>query len=227
MDSSGVWSAESMARFECFYAPTAYTTFDTTVNGSTSVTIDFEVTGAKRVELYRYSNRLEKYILLAEYNGNSFTYDDVSAPLNGTYKYKVTAYRDGFADSWLSSDISPTFTDWDIRTAAIGFTCGVSEMAFDHPRPQNMYEPLGRSKQIVITNSITRGSSGRLAIRIDASVRDEVLAKIHSMISSGLTVYIKSPYDATYAVLLSPPRQTWGIGGLVDISMEFTEVADA
>lgn len=228
MDSSGTSSNEARRSFTCRYEGGQTPTWTLTQNSNSTVNVEFAVSGYINSELYRWSERLAKYVLLSEFNGASFTYLDYSAPINGVFTYMVKAFREDSVDTYTSVDVATQGDDWFVCTQNYILECAVTDIGYDIEKAQQQtLEPLGRSKQVIGVPQSPFGGKGSFTIRLVPEERDRAYYLLHKMAEEPLTAYIKSPWGDVFGALIGAPEETWRVGGMVDFVVDFVEIEDS
>lgn len=229
-DSVGAWSSEAQRAFNYVaYSPSAPTINIVFTNGIAVVTVteSSALPAVASNDLYRWSPRLQKYVLVASGLGPSFVETDGGASPNTALTYKVVTYGDNDATTeTISSPVSYADEDWRLVSGAGTMLIVPNKFTANPPRQQETLEPLGRTVPVVSEFELL-GNEGEVVIDLDTSGRDADLASIEGMSGTTGPVYIKSPLGEVFNVTLGSYSVRMGIGGRAEVSIPYIEVADA
>jgi len=226
-DSTGMKSSEALSTFTCSYSGGQTPDWEIEQNANSTVSVGFAVGGYSNSILSRWSERMQKYIPLQAFVGSTFTYIDISAPINGLYHYRVDAYRTDNVDTYISNDVATSGDDWVICSESSLLPCVITDMSFDISRGSQALEPLGRSKQVIGTAQTPFGAGGSVSIHLLDEERDGALYTLLKMAESGETAYIKSPWGEVFATVIGTPNTSWRTGGTAILTLSFVEVGDS
>lgn len=242
-DSTGRWSSESQATFIVAQASATAPTITTSVGTDAVVTVSVSSseTAFSYGKLYRWSNRLSKYVLVTTSNSRTFTYEDRCAPTGGSFTYQVAMFGTPGVKRYTSSTVTTTLKEWRIaeppRTSGYNFQIPFTPDRFSPTDAvaQESLEPLGRSRQVVVREG-RYGFEGSLTARFLPSERSivsdlELAASVYATGTNSLSsfdpIYIRTPLNATYAVSLGPPQVNVTPSGITEVTVPFTEIGDA
>lgn len=233
-DGDGIWSNEVKNNFSTSViyppAPTIGVAFDANKIATITVTGATASTGQSApasCDLYRWSPRLAKYVLMSAGLLPTFTATDVAGPSNLTYRYKVVTFgENGSALDTLSSDLSYDDPEWRLLTATSNIVLSVDEMTFEMATSQESLEPLGRDHPIVVSHG-TRGVAGQIRATVFPDERYAIRASVELLANSSQVVYLRNPFGEVFAVSLGSIGEAPASGGYATLTIPFTEVADA
>lgn len=231
-NSVGLWSAETQsASFTTNLVglsnPTIYLTDKK--NGVVRLDIDSSSVGKTVLaqDLYRYNPLKREFVLLSSDLPASFIYEDLFAPLNTSYFYRlfITA-TDGTQQYFTSDSITASGTDWAVANSSKRQTLTVENFSADYQSKAEYIEPLGRTRSVSyrLDNDSREGGLGAYVV---SSERAATLSGIYSIIDSNEDAYIISPFGDVVRVRFQSPEISDLAGGDCRLTLKFTEVAAA
>ncbi len=161
-------------------------------------------------------------------------YYDYTAANTKTYEYKITQLQIVPGDVDLESndsDIGSATLDTDSwfvvgadRAASHIFEVPVIAAPFAEPVQQEVFEPLGTSRKVIIRGRVM-GAEGTLQGKWVTTERDAALEQIAYIKSNAGPHILKSPFGDVWNVEFSGPNKDYEAGGHFNASINWTEVA--
>jgi hypothetical protein len=184
--------------------------------------------------IYRkLSTSTEWAILTVITDENTTTYSDYSAANTVSYDYKITQMEIVIGDADLESadsDIGTSSLDTD-SWYFIGvdgspehiFELPVTAAPFSEPVQQEIFEPLGTSRKVIIRGRVM-GAEGSLTMQWDTSQRDLALTQVAYMKNNAGPHVLKSPFGDSWLVQFGGPSKEYVAGGHFNATLNWTEV---
>src|SRR6478735_496516 len=167
-------------------------------------------------------------------NQSQVAYYDYTAANTKSYEYKMTQFQIVPGDVDLESgdsDIGSAILDTDSwfvigadRNAAHIFEVPVVAAPFSEPVQQEVFEPLGTSRKVIIRGRVM-GAEGTLQGKWNTTERDDALAQVLYIKSNAGPHILKSPFGDVWQVEFSGPNKEYEAGGHITININWTEVA--
>ncbi len=184
--------------------------------------------------IYRRVAGGEWAVLTTITNQSTTTWYDYTAANTIFYEYKITQLQIVPGDVDLESgdsDIGSGAIDTDSwyvigndRSGEHIFELPVVSAPFTEPVQQEIFEPLGTSRKVIIRGR-AMGAEGTLNLEWDTSERDTALAQIAFMKNNAGPHVLKSPFGDSWEVQFSAPNKDYQMGGHIKISISWTEIA--
>jgi hypothetical protein len=241
-DTDGLVSpAPDVNRFSTSWtAPAAITNFtgadDTSLSSVVLQWTQSALAGSdfRKYTIYRRETGDTEWSSYADITSQSTViYYDYEAANNVSYDYKITQWKIIPGDSDLESadsDISTVILDtdsWHVvgadRAQSHIFELPVTAAPFSEPVQQEIFEPLGTSRKVVIRGR-TLGAEGNLTCLWDTSERPDAVTQIEYIKSNRGPHILKSPFGDIWLVEFSGPTKDYGAGGRMQATLVWTEV---
>lgn len=172
-------------------------------------------------------------ILTTSTNKSQVTYLDFTAANTVSYQYKITQLQIVPGDVDLESgdsDIGSTTLDTDSwfvigadRNESHIFELPVTSAPFIEPVQQEVFEPLGTSRKVIIRGKVM-GAEGTLQAKWDTSERATAIAQVAYIKSNAGPHILKSPFGDVWNVEFSGPNKEYEAGGHFTTTIVWTEV---
>jgi hypothetical protein len=161
-------------------------------------------------------------------------YTDFSAGIGARYEYKVTQTSTPVGSNPVDSDIDATtltvgasiYDNWFIvyeGNEALGVELYVDSEDRTNPYQEEIFEPFGRSKKVVVRYG-QYGVEGNISAYIPNDEAEVKLSKIKQLFELSVPLYLKTPFGDVYKVYFSTPSYQYATGGTVKISVGYIEV---
>jgi hypothetical protein len=165
---------------------------------------------------------------------STLSYNDYMAAYDVAYEYKITQWSIVVGDADLQSGDSDLSTEsleadswyvigWDRNPDHI-FELPVIAGPFAEPVQQEVFEPLGTSRKVIIRGKVM-GAEGTLGCKWDASQRQTAIEQIDYIKSNAGPHILKSPFGDIWQVEFNGPTKDYEMGGHITINLTWTEVA--
>ena len=188
----------------------------------------------RKYVLYRKLSTASTWSILATITSQSVVYwADFTAADAKNYVYRITQYKiiPGDVDiESADSDIGSAILDTDQwfvvgadRSASHIFELPVIQAPFSEPVQQEVFEPLGTSRKVIIRGRVM-GAEGSLQCHWDTSERDAALTRIDYLKNNAGPHLLKSPFGDVWNVEFSGPSKTYEGGGHLSVTLTWTEV---
>lgn len=188
----------------------------------------------RKYVIYRKRTTETEWSVLVELtNKTQVLYYDYTAANTVAYEYKITQYQIVPGDVDLESgdsDIGVSTLDTDSwfiigadRSAAHIFEVPVTAAPFLEPVQQEVFEPLGTSRKVIIRGRVM-GAEGTLQARWNSADRDTALAQVNYIKSNAGPHILKSPFGDIWNVEFSGPNKEYISGGHFSLTIVWTEV---
>lgn len=230
-NDQGVWSSEVTKTFLATPVGLASPTITTTDRGDGRVTVTSDATYVGKDVLYQRVYRRNPVLLIdtlvADGLGVSGSFTDTSFPLNTAFYYvvEVTA-TDGTIQSFNSSTITSTDSNWYLVNAGVRKRVVVEQFSADHTARTEYLEPLGRTRSVAFKTE-TDGREGTISFHVLNSERADLLWFVYQALASDEDTYILSPHGDVLRVKLASPDIADRPGGDCTVTIKFTEVAQS
>jgi hypothetical protein len=173
-------------------------------------------------------------VLVELTNKAQVLYNDYTAANTVTYEYMITQYQIVPGDVDLESndsDIGSVTLDTDSwfivgadRNEAHIFEVPVVSAPFTEPVQQEVFEPLGTSRKVIIRGKVM-GAEGTLQAKWPNADRDTAMTQVAYVKSNAGPHILKSPFGDVWYVEFSGPNKDYEQGGHVTVTLTWTEVA--
>jgi hypothetical protein len=189
----------------------------------------------RKYRIYRkLPSDIEWSFLVDLTNRSTVEYKDFMTANTVTYQYKITQWQKVTGDADLESgdsDIAEETLDadsWYIvgadRAPAHIFEVPVTAAPFQEPVQQEVFEPLGTSRKVIVRGK-TLGAEGSLQCRWKDDEREIGKAHIEYIKSNAGPHILKSPFGDIWQVEFSGPTKDYMGGGHMNATLVWTEVA--
>lgn len=189
----------------------------------------------RKYVIYRKKSTDVDFAVLAELtNQTQVLYKDYTAANTVAYEYMITQYQIVPGDVDLesaASDIGTSTLDTDSwfiigadRSAAHIFEVPVTAAPFLEPVQQEVFEPLGTSRKVIIRGKVM-GAEGTLQAKWDNASRESAVEQVNYVKSNAGPHILKSPFGDVWQVEFSGPNKEYQQGGHFSITIVWTEVA--
>lgn len=165
---------------------------------------------------------------------STVVYYDYTAANTVSYEYKMTQFQIIPGDVDLESgdsDVGSSALDTDSwfvigadRAEAHIFELPVTSGPFLEPVQQEVFEPLGTSRKVIIRGRVM-GAEGTLQCKWSTSQRDTALAQVAYIRENAGPHILKSPFGDVWYVEFSGPSKEYQAGGHFTLTITWTEVA--
>jgi hypothetical protein len=197
---------------------------------SQSAIVDF-----RKYVIYRKRSIDSNWVVIAEIPSISTTeHSDYIVAYDTLYDYKITQMKIVVGDADLESGDSDLGTEslendaWYVigadRAPTHIFELPVIAGPFIEPVQQEVFEPLGTSRKVIIRGKVM-GAEGTLNCKWPSDQRNEASAQIAYIKSNQGPHILKSPFGDLWQVEFSGPAKDYEIGGHFNVSLTWTEVA--
>lgn len=166
-------------------------------------------------------------------NQQTSEYNDYLAANTVSYDYKITQFKIVPGDVDLESGDSdiPTVTldsdSWVVigadRSESHIFELPVMSAPFAEPVQQEIFEPLGTSRKVIIRGK-ELGAEGTMQVRWKDSERDVAKAQVNYIKTTAGPHVLKSPFGDIWFVEFSGPSKDYMGGGHMNVTLVWTEV---
>lgn len=242
-----LWDTDSLSNVDTnrvtanWTAPDPIADFTATDDASLSATVlswtesNLASNVFRKYVVYRKKQTDTTWSVLVELtNKSTVKYNDYTAANTVGYQYKIIQYQIIPGDVDLASndsDIGSVTLDTDSwfvvgadRNASHIFEIPVTAAPFTEPVQQEIFEPLGTSRKVIIRGRVM-GAEGSLQGKWSTSQRDAAVAQIAYIRGTAGPHILKSPFGDVWNVEFSGPGKEYEQGGHVTISISWTEVA--
>ena len=241
-DTDGLASAwDSNAVTSSWAGPVAITNF--TANADelySAVILEWEQSNLatnifRKYTVYRKRSDDSDWLLLTEIPSISIkTYIDYMTSYMVAYDYKITQWKIVTGDADLesgNSDIGTETLEGDVwyvigadRNPAHIFELPVIGAPFAEPVQQEIFEPLGTSRKVIIRGKVM-GAEGSMQCKWPSDQRIIAVAQINYIKSNQGPHILKSPFGDLWQVEFSGPSKDYEMGGHFNVALTWTEVA--
>ena len=164
----------------------------------------------------------------------TINYTDFSAGIGARYEYKITQTSTPVGSNPVDSDIDATdlvvassiYDNWFIvydGNEALGVELYVDSEDRTNPYQEEIFEPFGRSKKVVVRYG-QYGIEGNISAYIPNDEVEVKLPKIKSLFALSVPLYLKTPFGDVYKVYFGTPSYQYATGGTVKLSVGYIEV---
>jgi hypothetical protein len=188
----------------------------------------------RKYTIYRKKTSEFNWNLLAEIvNQSTVEYADYLTANTVSYDYKITQWSIVVGDADLESgdsDLASEVLDTDSwyvvgadRNPAHIFEVPVSAAPFVEPVQQEVFEPLGTSRKVIVRGKAL-GAEGSLQCRWKDAERETARAQVDYIKNNAGPHILKSPFGDIWFVEFSGPSKDYMGGGHVNVTLVWTEV---
>jgi hypothetical protein len=240
-DTDGLIGDDIITVTASWISPDAITDFTVTDDVSQSrnrlqwTASNLTPTDFEKYTIYRMDQSSPEWYLLDEVVSQGLTeYSDFTAANTVEHQYKITQWKKVVGDASLESedsDIGSASLDTDSwyligndRSPSHIFEIPVISAPFVEPVQQEIFEPLGTSRKVIIRGKVM-GAEGTIAGKWSTDMRDDAVLQIGYIKSNAGPHILKSPFGDVWQVEFSGTSKDYENGGHITMSMTWTEVA--
>ena len=188
----------------------------------------------RKYTIYRQLTDASTWDVLEDITDQSAgTYYDYTAANTVAYQYKITQWQIVPGDVDLESgdsDVGVSILDTDSwfvigadRSAEHIFELPVVAAPFSEPVQQEVFEPLGTSRKVIVRGRVM-GAEGTLQAVWPNSERETAMAEVAYIKGTQGPHILKSPFGDVWIVEFSGPNKEYAQGGHVTANITWTEV---
>lgn len=239
-DTDSLYGTDTNRITASWTAPDAIDDFTVTDDESLSASIlnwtasNLAAVDFRKYVIYRKITSAINWTMLDEItNQATVSYYDYTAANTVSYQYKITQMKIVPGDVDLESPDSSIGTaildtdSWFVigadRAAEHIFEIPVIGAPFVEPVQQEVFEPLGTSRKVIVRGRVM-GAEGTIQAKWPNSQRVTAVQQVDYIKSSAGPHILKSPFGDVWQVQFSGPSKDYEQGGHLTISLSWTEV---